>query len=355
MNLENAQPLISICVPTYNRSESLRSLFEVLLTVKKAHRDIVEVCVSNNCSSDDTAKIIAEWRSVLDITDIIQSENIGSMRNCVAVTSISSGKWVLMMGDDDSINTSNFSKLLESLHTIDANWLFCGVGDPSGNEYLLGDLTEGRYTKKEMQKEMIRVGLYRFGFVGMHIFPGELRDTFAALTISQIESWPHIGLLMQQFSSDGDYLVSHAPIVIQAANENELFWHAGNWVKVNVCKIKITAEAWKKNKTDHIFHLGVMLRELYSYTNLKELTLWRVLEHESFYKDSFPTYFKVYSSLKLFRIFSAGHLFALTVLHLVPTRMLKLILVVLNKYSILSIYDDIRDSSKSIDGIQRGL
>ena len=143
MNLKNVQPLISICVPTYNRSKCLRSLFEVLLRVKKAHRDIVEVCVSNNCSTDDTTNVIAEWRDLLDIKDITQDENIGCMRNCVAVTSISTGRWVLIMGDDDSINTNNFTKLLEVLHTSAANWVFCGVGDSFGNEYLLGDLIEG--------------------------------------------------------------------------------------------------------------------------------------------------------------------------------------------------------------------
>jgi len=355
MNLKNAQPILSICVPTYNRSESLRSLFEVLLTVKKSHRDIVEVCVSNNCSTDDTANVIAEWRDLLDIKDITQDENIGCMRNCVAVTSISSGRWVLMMGDDDSINTNNFTQLLETLHTSTANWVFCGVGDPSGNEYLLGDLLEGCLDKKAMQKEMIRVGLYRFGFVGMHIFPGELRDIFAKLTVSQIESWPHIGLLMQQISNEGDYLVSHAPIVNQAANGNELFWQAGDWVKVNVCKIKITAEAVKNKKTDFNFHLRLMLRELYSYRNFKELTMWRILEPKSFYKESFSTYFKIYNLLKLFSILSLGHLVLLLALHLVPNPILKAVLVLLNKHSILGIYADIRNSSKSINGVHRGL
>jgi len=355
MNTKNAQPLLSICVPTFNRSESLKSLFKVLSAVKKDHQDIIEVCVSNNCSTDDTANVIAEWKNLLNIKDITQDENIGCMRNCVAVTSISSGRWVLIMGDDDSINTNNFTQLLKILHTSAANWVFCGVGDPSGNEYLLGDLIEGCLDRKAMQKEMLRVGLYRFGFVGMHIFPGELRDVFAKLTVSQIESWPHIGLLMQQLSNEGDYLVSHAPIVNQAANGNELFWQSGDWVKVNVCKIKITAEAFKNKKTDYNFHLRLMLRELYSYRNFKELTMWRILEPKSFYKESFSTYFKVYKLLKLFNILSAGHLVLLLVLHLVPNPILKGVLVLLNKHSILSIYADIRNNSKSINGVQRGL
>ena len=355
MNTKNAQPLLSICVPTFNRSESLKSLFKVLSAVKKDHQDIIEVCVSNNCSTDDTANVIAEWKNLLNIKDITQDENIGCMRNCVAVTSISSGRWVLIMGDDDSINTNNFTKLLETLHTSAANWVFCGVGDSFGNEYLLGDLIEGCLDKKAMQKEMIRAGLYRFGFVGMHIFPGELRDIFAKLTVSQIESWPHIGLLMQQLSNEGDYLVSHAPIVNQAANGNELFWQSGDWVKVNVCKIKITAEAFKNKKTDYNFHLRLMLRELYSCRNFKELTMWRILEPKSFYKESFSTYFKVYKLLKLFNILSAGHLVLLLVLHLVPNPILKGVLVLLNKHSILSIYADIRNNSKSINGVQRGL
>lgn len=355
MNLQSTQPLISICVPTYNRSESLKCLFEVLFRVKKEHQDLVEICVSNNCSTDDTASVIAEWRELLDIKEITQDENIGCMRNCVAVSSISSGRWVLMMGDDDSINTNNFTKLLAALRDCSANWVFCGVGDPDGNEYLLGDFPEGLLDKNTLQKEMIRVGLYRFGFVGMHVFPGNLRDIFTKLTVSQIESWPHIGLLMQQLSNEGDYLVSSLPIVNQAANGNELFWQAGDWVKVNVCKIKITAQAFQSKKTDFNFYLRVMLRELYSYSNFKELTMWRVLEPKSFYKESFSTYLEIYNLLSLFRIFSIAHVILLSLLHLVPNLVLKAILFLLNKHSILTIYDDIRNNSKSINGVQRGL
>ena len=355
MNLENAQPLISICIPTYNRSEKLKRLMEVLLTLKKAHEETIEICVSNNCSTDDTADVIAEWRDVLNIKDITQDTNIGCMRNCVKVTSISSGKWVLMMGDDDSINTSNFSQLLENLKTTDASWVFCGVGDQSGNEYLLGDLIDGYYTKEAMKKEMLRTGLYRFGFVGMHVFKGELRDVFADLTISQIESWPHIGLLMQQISNDGKYLVFNSPIVIQAPNENELYWHMGDWIKVNVCKIKIIAEAFKKRKTYFIFHIRLILREFYSYRNFKELTMWKILEPKSFYKDSLITYLKIYNLFSWFFILSLGHLVLLLILHLVPNPILKLALISLKKDSFLRIYSDIKNDPKYESGVHRGL
>ncbi|MDC0120694.1 glycosyltransferase [Amylibacter sp.] len=355
MNLENTQPLISICIPTYNRSKKLAYLLEALLVVKKAQQNRVEICISNNCSTDDTANVIDEWRSLLDIKDITQDTNIGSMRNCVAVTSISSGQWVLMMGDDDSINTTNFFQLLDTLHSSNANWFFCGVGNPSGNEYLLGDLSEGSYTKKGIQKEMIRVGLYRFGFIGMHVFPGRLRSAFAELTVSQIECWPHIGLLMHQLSNKGNYVVSHSPIVIQSVRGNDLFFHVGDWVKVNVCKMKITAESFKKKKTDFIFHIRLIVREMFSYRNFVDLLMWRILEPKSFYKDSFLVYFKIYFLFKSFSILNVGHFILLSVLHLVPNTILKFILFLFNKHSILNIYAENKNCSKSINAIGRGL
>ena len=46
------QPLLSICIPTYNRSEQLRRALESL--VGQEGFSEVEVVISDNCSTDGT-------------------------------------------------------------------------------------------------------------------------------------------------------------------------------------------------------------------------------------------------------------------------------------------------------------
>ena len=58
----NKQPVLSICIPTWNRSSFLRisldSLFGQLNDIEK---EDVEIFISDNCSSDATPNIIEEF------------------------------------------------------------------------------------------------------------------------------------------------------------------------------------------------------------------------------------------------------------------------------------------------------
>ena len=53
-------PLLSICIPTYNRSKSLRICLLSILSQTKGYEEDVEVVVSDNCSDDDTMQVV-EW------------------------------------------------------------------------------------------------------------------------------------------------------------------------------------------------------------------------------------------------------------------------------------------------------
>ena len=52
------RPVISICIPTFNRCNCLRKLMEKLVQLKNMHGPKLEICISNNHSTDDTAIVI---------------------------------------------------------------------------------------------------------------------------------------------------------------------------------------------------------------------------------------------------------------------------------------------------------
>jgi abequosyltransferase len=92
---------ISICIPTYNRAAELRVLLDSI-AAQADHGVEVEVAISDNASTDDTADMIAEYRSSgLTITYDRLDSNQGFDRNLLNAVRISSGDYCWLCGSDD--------------------------------------------------------------------------------------------------------------------------------------------------------------------------------------------------------------------------------------------------------------
>lgn len=55
------KPLLSICIPTYNRAEYLEKSLESIIRQPEFHSDDVEVVISDNCSTDNTQELCQEY------------------------------------------------------------------------------------------------------------------------------------------------------------------------------------------------------------------------------------------------------------------------------------------------------
>ena len=97
------QPLVSVGIPTYNRSESLkRSISSV---INQTYTNL-EIIISDNASTDETQQICEEF-SKLDsrIKYIRQSENFGAGNNFKFVLEKATGEYFMWLGDDDWLDT----------------------------------------------------------------------------------------------------------------------------------------------------------------------------------------------------------------------------------------------------------
>lgn len=101
------KPLLSICIPTYNRQEILRETLEFLADTLQPSYEIV---VSNNCSSDHTIDVLEDfkkrWKRFRYIT---QPKQLVLMENLAASTLMAQGKYLYTLSDDDRL-------LIEGLH-----------------------------------------------------------------------------------------------------------------------------------------------------------------------------------------------------------------------------------------------
>lgn len=112
------RPLLTISVPTFNRSSYLAILLKQLSKeiVALTHPDAVEVMISDNASGDDTAEVVQQaLEGGLRLRYLRNPENIGSDRNIAQAFNEARGRYVLIMGDDDVLVDGALGKLLAEL------------------------------------------------------------------------------------------------------------------------------------------------------------------------------------------------------------------------------------------------
>ncbi len=109
-------PLLSVCVPTYNRAHLLRLSLQAALPQVAKHADLVELCVSDNASTDMTKEVVEECRSLGPLRYYRNQTNLGFAGNIVNLaTKHATGDYVWLIGDDDLINQGAVQKILDVL------------------------------------------------------------------------------------------------------------------------------------------------------------------------------------------------------------------------------------------------
>jgi abequosyltransferase len=110
---------LSICIPTFNRNDLILELIRsICASIEKymLHK-YVEICISDNASTDDTTFNIERLISnkVYNITYNKLDTNIGPDLNYIECTKKATGDYIWLMGSDDTINVDSISILLNKL------------------------------------------------------------------------------------------------------------------------------------------------------------------------------------------------------------------------------------------------
>lgn len=97
------QPLVSICIPTYNRAEYLRQSLELYVQEPEVLDGRVEIVIGDNCSTDDTERMCREYAARYEHIHYYRNpENIRD-RNFPTVMSRGSGELHRLINDTHQI------------------------------------------------------------------------------------------------------------------------------------------------------------------------------------------------------------------------------------------------------------
>lgn len=102
---------LSICIPTYNRAKHLVNCLESINSMSFKNKSLLEVCVSDNCSTDETELVVRKMQSKINIKYSRNKVNLGIPQNFINVVNMASGEFVWLIGDDDLLLPDAFDKL----------------------------------------------------------------------------------------------------------------------------------------------------------------------------------------------------------------------------------------------------
>jgi len=120
-------PFISICIPTYNRPELLRTLLDSLQ--EQTFRNF-EVIVNDNSSTDEVETLINSYKGSLPVSYERNRPSVSAGQNCIKIMQRAHGQWIKIMHDDDWFDSK------------DALQLFADAALHSGKDFIFSASTQ---------------------------------------------------------------------------------------------------------------------------------------------------------------------------------------------------------------------
>lgn len=140
------KPLLSICIPTHNRAGWLRlALYNWLSQLSGFHEE-VELIVSDNASTDNTAEVVCEAKKWGNFTYCRHNEKMPMVKSVHTAAGLAAGEFVWAVGDDDIPCQGAVAKIISVLKSNPkAGFFYLNVCTRNLNEFkgkalILGDL-----------------------------------------------------------------------------------------------------------------------------------------------------------------------------------------------------------------------
>ncbi len=109
-------PLLSICIPTYNRADVLEPALAHLLGARRPYLDRIEVVVVDNASTDRTPEVVAKWTGEANFRAVRRPAGISGNANIVTTPrEYAAGEFFWVIGDDDLVLPGSLPLLLDLL------------------------------------------------------------------------------------------------------------------------------------------------------------------------------------------------------------------------------------------------
>ncbi len=124
------QPILSICIPTYNRVNYLKECLDSIVCQfrDKNIYDQVEIVISDNASEDTTQELVREYQKNWDnIKYFRNNQNIGFDRNVLKAVDIAQGEYCWLLGDDDALFENALKTIIDKITLYGCSYYICNL------------------------------------------------------------------------------------------------------------------------------------------------------------------------------------------------------------------------------------
>jgi len=117
--------VLAICIPTYNRRDYLEEcIVSIIADINKHHlNNDVQICISDNCSTDSTEEMVNAYVKKGDIHFIYSKNknNLGADLNYLKCVEIATADYCWLMGSDDTIIPDSLNSILNEIKQSNAS------------------------------------------------------------------------------------------------------------------------------------------------------------------------------------------------------------------------------------------
>ncbi|MHB9146734.1 MAG: glycosyltransferase family 2 protein [Symbiobacteriia bacterium] len=216
-------PLLSICIPTYNRAEFLAQTLDSIFTDAT---EGVEVVIADNASEDETRQVIAQYSIVHpNIRYFRWDTNIGAEANFLRAVEVARGEYCWLMGSDDTIKPSAVARVLQEIrhgHDIylcNATWCDRRLKPIRDQYWLDPKVTDQVYRFSEHEELAIYLNQARslgalFAFISVLVFRRDRWSVALHPEAVRIKGYPHVYMLLSFLAGGCSLQYLREPLVM---------------------------------------------------------------------------------------------------------------------------------------------
>lgn len=242
------KPLLSICIPTYNRG---KFLYECLKSItdqfqNEIVRKNVNIFILDNQSNDDTEKIAKKFVKLFDnIVYIKDSEKREIVAGIIKVAELGNGDYIWVFSDDDIQTKDAISSIIKTIKSEKADAIICNLNS------FFGDMEKIKNNLLNLKVDYFLEGRGAlFTYLNKKIFSNfDFYTTFCSNTLIKKEFFYQNRWIFKKFNSKLDLFPFHS-----------LIYYSNNNITVKIISSPIIFirggnESWGfKNQIKHFFY-----------------------------------------------------------------------------------------------------
>jgi len=272
-------PLVSICLATYNGEKYLKEQLDSI--VKQTYKNI-ELIVQDDCSNDATLEILQAYKEKLNITLYSNEKNLGYLQNFESLLHKTNGDLIALCDQDDIWKPNKIALLVE--HIKDASLVYSNslLIDADGNSL---EKTLSQKLKNNFISSSTPLDFLYDNCVSAHamLFKKELLLTlFPFAQHIYFDAW----IAANAANADGITYLDEALVLYRQHATNTL----GNVKKSKTSNLsKITQKVQKKE--DGVKYILQKINDLQKLQNISQKDLCILQKLQTLYERFFSSYF----------------------------------------------------------------